>query len=282
MKMWISLLGALGFAAYSGMASDHEPVYQGITFSEWANRLDPHGAYIVGQEPPEVLAIREIGTNAIPTLLKWIVSNEPAEHSHDSEKRPLAPCFYPSKPQRATMVFNILGEKARPAIPELTKLAMRYSDHERVDRCIDALSSIGTEALPSFRVILANGSTSARWSALSYLAVFHSNAVVALPEAIQCLISKNEDLSWKAASELSNLKIPANVLVPALTNAMSSASSPSRARIIRTLFWLNPSAESAIPALRVALVDRNKQVRSEATNALQKIAPQILKNTSGK
>ncbi len=270
MKKLRSLVAAISLAALSAAAADKEPSYQGRSFSDWAGQLDPHLMYVIGQEPPEILAIQSIGANAIPILLKWIAEKDPS----DLEGK--RTCFDATHGDRAGMVFAILGETATPAIQQLTKLAMTLRDRERYDRCISALASIGPDALPSFKTILTKGREGARWSALSYLPVFHSNAVVVLPEAIKCLAGKDEDLSWKAAGELSHLDVPGNILVPALTNALTSAVAPSRARIIRCIFWIDQPAYAAVPSLRTALTDRNYQVRWEATNALRRIAPKVI------
>ncbi len=260
------------FAAFVSAAGGEEPSYHGHSFSEWAGQLDPHLAYEVHHPPPAVVAIRHVGTNALPILLKWISEKDPNGTS----------CLLPSNGTRAVMALSILGDAACPAVPELTKLAMTLPDRERYHRCIQALAYIGPKSLPSFITILTKGRPGACFSAIEWLPVFHSNAVVALPAVIKCLAGKNDEVGWKAADELSRLDVPSAILVPALTNALPSASAPARARILRCLFWLDPPARAAGPAIRAALIDPRRQVREEATIALQKIAPELLPNAPPK
>jgi HEAT repeat protein len=256
----------------AAIAHNNEPSYHGRTLSEWLRDLDPHMAYEVNHPPPEVVAIRGIGTNALPLLIKWMGAKDPKE----PPKPHLAECYNMTRSQRAAMAITILGETAEPAIPELTQLAMSLSSRDRYDRCIEALAQIGPAALPSFEIILTRGSIGRRSSAIESLPVLHTNAMVVLPAAVKCLAGNNEDLGWRAADALSRLDAPGSALVPLLTNALTSASAPARVRVLRCLFWLDHSPQEAVPAISAALTDRNPEVRAEATNALQRIAPEFL------
>src|SRR3989442_1064431 len=138
------------FTVFVATAGDKEPTYEGRSLSEWLREFDPHMIYEVNHPPPEVVAIRQIGTNALPLLLKWMGAKDP----HETPKPNLAPCFNTTRSQRAAMALDILGEPATPAIPELTRLAMSLPGRDRYDRCIEALATIGPNSLPSFEVIL--------------------------------------------------------------------------------------------------------------------------------
>lgn len=254
-----TLLIALKFLVFVAIGSDLKPSYGGRSFSEWASQLDPHMPIAVGQEPPEVVAIGHIGTNALPILVQWISQKDPAGTS----------CLHPSRGMQAVMGFGILGSTARPTIPKLTRLAMSLPDRERYERCVQALACIGPESLPSFNTFLTKGHPEIQFSAIGWLPAFHTNAVVVMPAVIRCLTGRNKEVGWKAADELSRLDIPAPVLIPALTNALPSASASARARILRCLLWIGPPARGAVPAIRAALKDSNRLVREEATNALQ-------------
>jgi hypothetical protein len=253
-------------------AADKEPAYNGRTLTEWTRDVDPHYLVLVGHEPPEWIAIRTMGSNAIPTLLKWMAQKDPPE----PQKPNLAPCYTVVQSERAVLAFHILGEAAEPAIPELTRLAITTRDPERADRCVDALASIGPASLPSFIEILTNGTYRARFSALECFPALHVDDTPAMSAMIKCLTDKNENLGFRAAQTLSGASIPETTLVPALTNALTTASSGGRARIYRCLCWLGVSARAAIPAIHAGLSDRNGEVRTNATYAAQRIAPELL------
>jgi HEAT repeat protein len=253
-------------------AADKEPSYQGRTLTEWTRDIDPHVAVLVGHEPPAWTAISRIGTNAIPTLLRWMAEKDPPE----PQKTHLAPCYTLVRSERAELAFHILGETARPAIPELTRLALTTKDPERADRCINALAYIGPTTLPSFIKILTNGTDSARFSAMDWLPAVGTDYTPTMPALIQCLVGKDEDLGWKAASVLGEFGIPEPTVVPALTNALKTASPAARARIYRCLSWLKVPARAAVPAIRAGLSDSHGDVRTNATYAAQRIAPELL------
>ena len=259
-------------------AADKEPSYQGRTLTDWTRDIDPHALVMVGHEPPEWTAIRSMGTNAIPTLLRWIAEKDPPE----PQKPNLAPCYTLVRSERAEMAFHILGETARPAIPELTRLALTTRDPDRADTCINLLASIGPVSLPSFIEILTSGKYRAQFSALEGLPTLHTDHTPAMPAMIKCLTGKNESLGFRAAQTLSESSISEAALVPALTNALKTASPAGRARIYRCLCWLKVPARAAVPAIRVALSDPNGDVRTNAVYAAQRIAPELLTHAAPK
>lgn len=266
----VELLAVVCLAASAAVADQSEPTYQGRTLSDWTREIDPCTTF--GYEPPAWAAIRHMGTNTIPTLLRWMSESDPPE----PPKPHLAPCFNMSRSKRAEMAFSILGETARPAIPRLTKLALTLTNRNRYDGCIGALAYIGPASLPSFNAILTAGTPDRRFAAMDWLPAIHTNCGSLLPALLECLVSKNADVGWKAADAIGGLGVPASVVVPALTNALPTASAPARARIFRCLYWLNVSAPEAVPAIRTGLSDPNSEVRTNATYAAERIAPELL------
>jgi hypothetical protein len=269
-----SLFLLVVLVAAAGNAANNEPSYKGRTLTDWTRDIDPHYIVMVGHEPPEWVAIRHIGTNAIPTLLTWMAKKDPPE----PRKPNLAPCYTVVRSERADLAFHILGETAWPAIPELTRLTLTTRDPERADRCIGALAHIGQASMPSFIQILADGRYRARFSAMEWLPAIHTNDyVAAMPALIKCLTDKNENLGFRAAQTLSEASIPESILVPALTNALTTASPGGRARIYRCLCWLKVPARDAAPAIRAGISDRNGEIRTNAAYAAERIAPELLK-----
>jgi HEAT repeat protein len=261
-----TLLATAWLVGFAAGTDQHEPTYQGRTLSDWTRDLDPHTAVMVGHEPPAWIAIGHMGTNAIPTLLTWMSEPDPPEPL----KSHLAPCFTPSRSQRAEFAFRILGGAARPAIPKLTHLARKSSDPKRAERCTDSLASIGPEAIPSLLSLATNGPRMTRWYAIAALEYFGNDrrvTIPAVPVLIKCMGDRKDDVAGKAAGVLSRCCSP-DIVLPALTNALRSPSARRRKWAVRCLGW-EEQAVSAIPLLRAAMRDPNYVVRDSATNVLR-------------
>lgn len=269
-----AVLAASCLIAFAAAADQNEPTYQGRSLTDWTREFDPHEIVPVGREPPAWIAIRHVGTNAIPTLLQWIAEKDPPE----PPKPHLSPCYTMTRSERAKMAFFILGETAKPAIPKLTELTLTHSDPKRSDMCINALADIGSASLPSFKIILSQATSGRRCSAMDFLPAVHTNCISLLPALVECLVGEDNDVGWKAASTIGGFGIPESSLVPALTNALPTASAAARARVFRCLFWLNFPAREAMPAIRAGLCDTNSEVRTNAIYAAQRIAPELLDN----
>src|ERR1043165_9108040 len=149
---WIVVLACiLTLALVWAFLPESEPSYQGRKFSQWVDQ------YQSGWNVAEAqVAICAIGTNAIPTGLKWIsYPSSPSRRNFATLVGRLAPRLKrvilnpEERAYDAVTVFATLGPEARSAIPELTRLAQNSADPERADRCIQALTWLGPEALPS-------------------------------------------------------------------------------------------------------------------------------------
>jgi HEAT repeat protein len=260
------LAALLASVCIAGAANDkHEPTYEGHTLSEWMGDIDPHAGFTVGHEPAAWTAIAHIGTNAIPTLLKWLSEPDPPE----SPKPELPSCYNLSRSQRAEFAFQILGDVARPAIPELTRLARKSSDPERADRCATSLAYIGPAAIPSLLSLATNAPTQTRSFAIEALAYIPSDQLTkpAVPVLIRCMGDKNDDVA-NIAADIMNRTCAAEVVEPALTNALRSPSARTRKWAVRCLGWEEQNV-SIIPLMRAAMRDSNYEVRESATNVLR-------------
>lgn len=261
-----TLLATVCLAGFAVAADQSEPAYQGRTLSDWTRDFASSGIYIVGHEPPAWTAIHHMGTNAIPTLLKWMSEPDPPEPPMTN----VPPGFNMSRSERAGLVFRSLGEIARPAIPELTRLVRASSDYGRAWNCATSLADIGPEAIPSLLSLATNGPPLTRRCAFEALERFIRSpmAVTLVPVLIKCLGDEREDVVNGAASLLWLVDLP-NVVVPALTNALQSSSALTRLWAVRCLGWHDDKAVSAIPLLRAAMCDTDHEVRVSATNALR-------------
>jgi len=76
-------LTVAALAALAAPAADTEPYYGGHPFSYWANKLPYWSMDSSASPPPEVVAIQQIGSNAIPALLKWLLQKNPPDYQYD-------------------------------------------------------------------------------------------------------------------------------------------------------------------------------------------------------
>ena len=117
-----AIIASMGFR-------EREPVYGGRKLSEW---LD----YYSFPEPPQAEAVRHIGTNALPYLVKWLGYERPVWKSrlaarykklpHRMINRSVENWLSGAREERlmgaAFLGFGILGPDAAPAVPELTRV----------------------------------------------------------------------------------------------------------------------------------------------------------------
>jgi hypothetical protein len=170
---------------------------------------------------------------------------------------------------------------ARSTIPELTRLARTASSPRRADIFVGALASIWPDALPSLVSLTTNGPPWTRCAALDSLEGFVSDPAVAaplVPMLMSCLSDTNMDTDYPVtgpAGSVLDAMDPA-IVVPALTNALQSASAWTRYRALGCL-WVfheaNPTniPTSTVPALRAAMRDPDSKVRSTATEFLRRM-----------
>lgn len=163
-RKWILLLIGLiivGTVVWN-LTREREPVYKGKTLSWWVNCRWYSSSGIGVTEQHD--AIRQIGTNAIPFLLKWIAVERPPtwqlEISSFLEKmpRPLSSDFVVNKlsgyqtailSQNCVEAFSALGTTATSAIPGLVHVAVNSKDLYKGRLAFDTLSKIGRESTPA-------------------------------------------------------------------------------------------------------------------------------------
>ena len=112
-----------------------EPTYQGRTLSFWVQQNVPSATnlpFAVTLSPEAASAIRQIGTNAVPTLIRWMrypdkspamkVSNWLQEkQSAPRIARSLVPESF--QPHSAVFAFQALGTNGASAVPSLVDSA---------------------------------------------------------------------------------------------------------------------------------------------------------------
>lgn len=274
--------GLIILCASVATAADQEPSYNGRLLSQWYGDMRL-GAGTSGHEPYQE-AIRAMGTNAIPTLLKWI-AYEPSPSQQSSQTGATVPPWRPNynlNPEelavRTEYAFWSLGAVARPGIPELTRLARMSSDPWRAKRCAASLANIGPEAIPSLLSLATNGPPWTRYWALSMVECFarHPAGVQTVPVLIKCLDDPETYYPVAGAAQGVLIALGPAVTVPALTNALQSASARTRLRVFVCLSEFEEEdptnvPPTMVPALRTAMRDPDSEVRSTATHILRRV-----------
>jgi hypothetical protein len=273
--------GILALAVLWQLLRDREPSYQGRTLSEWIDQTRQDG---VENEIEEArIAIRAIGTNAIPTILKWISYEPSASRDRiaalvERLSPKLATRFIVHTERRASRaqdVFYILGPELRSAIPELTQFARTSSNENRAGRCTIALVCTGPEALPSVLTLVTNSSPNRRRWVL-YRLVNFQNTEVGVPLLIQYLDDNDPWIAEMAMQILGGFD--QSVVFPSLTNALHSPSAQTRMHAVKCMLLIGPPASEAVPVLLPMLADPEHEVRLWTTNILVRLAPEVLTN----
>lgn len=290
-RNWIMLLAvallAGGLNRVEAANQEPEPSYQGHSLYEWlctyeaidrSYPLRDRGFPFMMTALQEDLksstsAVRQIGSNAIPSLLAWIQYEDTwPRTNYLSRSNKVESALH--RAQLAVVGFDLLGAEARAACPVLGRLASDPDKAGARERAMEALIKIGPEALPELVSILTNTIAPRREKAAEAIGGFGTNALAALPVLLRCTVDKDEKVVISAAVALSELPSRHDVVLPALTNVLNEPRLSVRWGGVRALSWHTPRPEVAVPALSHALSDPNPDVRCLAINVLSDLRPQ--------
>ena len=234
------------------VAQGAEPVYQERPLSQWlilydkANEGSP-------EEAQASAAVRAVGSNAVPYLLKWMADNESALQLPAAD------------------AFKILKTNAAGAVPELASM-LTGTNQLTATLAGSALGHIGAPALP----VLLTGLTHRRFrvgvDAGQALVELGTNARPAIPILLRDLEHPNHFYRERAANILGQLHLEPATVVPALTSALDDESGAARFLAISGLANFGTNAQSAVPALARFLTNVDSGVRRTTTNALRQIS----------
>ena len=183
------------------LACFREPVYEGKRLSEWLQGYITPGSYIA-VEPDEQTdrAVRQIGTNAIPTLLRMLSTRDSVLRRllgrmtlrQDIVKIHVLPAYFPTA--EAATAFRVLGASASNAVPDLIRIYRLRAGPDSQRACVEALGWMGpasAAALPDVLDATTNSDYSVRPSAIATLARIHADPELVLPVLIQSLRDEN-------------------------------------------------------------------------------------------
>jgi hypothetical protein len=251
------LIAAVGFVSWLLLRQPSEPVYQGKPLSHWCEQFVNTLSKPDNQSQEQAgIAIRTIGTNAIPTLLLMLQAEDSkiklkliqlAQKQHffhikwtDTEFRH----------QEAEMGFLILSSDGKSAIPAIPALLEIYN--ERHSDPNDAI----------------------RYTAENILGSMGPVAADAVPRFVQATTHTNVYIRWSAILTLRAIHANPNLTVPVLTRSLRDPVDYVRRDAASALAAFGHDAKSAVPDLIKCLADPSPAVREQAAAALKTIDPE--------
>jgi len=256
-----------------------EPEYRGWTLSMWIDHRT-RASLVTDKEREE--AIRHIGTNGLPSLMRWIRYNPPLwgrVASASFRKLHLSDDFVGERESRgfdAAWAFSVLGPEALPAAPELAGLLGSPDVNVRY-RAGVALGGVGQGAL-SFLLSVATNRQDALDLTVLFAAwsILGTNAAPAIPTLIGRLRNPDQAVAGTSAALLGISATQPETVVPALSEAAGGTNAHVRVCAVEAFSAFGQSARGAVPVLVRALGDGDTAVREAATNSLRKVAPEML------
>lgn len=293
MKTWprisILLACAVALVALGALLLPRKPEasYQGRTLTEWLDDYYFDSRKRIEVDLPQTeayFALSAIGTNALPTLLRW-VEHEPSPWGERlrsfaaSLPPPLANLSFVRtlaqsghRPFAWVQAFQVLGLDANGAVPELTRLLRREPAAEDLGALPAlALAYIGPAGLPPLLAAAADSHASCRINAILSFSDMGTNALPAIPLLIQCLTSTNLEVAKAATYVLCELRFQPDIVLPALAKCLQSPDLETR---ILAAAWLDQVEAYSPAAGRVLLAacnDPSKEVRSLAQSAIDTV-----------
>jgi hypothetical protein len=255
--LFIAVACVVVVAAIALFSWTAEPAYNGHLLSRCVAIL-AEGGHQEKTVQKAVEAVDNIGTNATPYLLAWI-QFEPQPGPFRSKLanpynwgggrvsfRDRLLYEFRSRRERlaegADTAFQVLGARATPAIPELTRLMNSRTAPITALRSALALARLGTNGLPALLAAIDDPE--------------HQNRFVAL-KAIGMFLGSEPHL-----------------VIPVLTNCLNSTDRSIRCWSVTALGDIGGRAVVALPALTNALSDPDPRVSQQAICAIEKIAPE--------
>jgi HEAT repeat protein len=255
-----------------------EPVCNGRSLNNWLailERLDfDHSSSTVSVLPQEFPlspewceardAIRKMGTNAIPFLIKSVCNEE--------------------KSAGVVAAFQVLGTSARSAVPKLASLATNNNAMMDAQRAMFSLTAIGPEGLPILLTVLTNNITTANktesvlfYQALECIKALGTNAAPAIPVLIHCTRNTNDLVAVMAMRALPVVGVGSRAVFAFLIETANGTSANLRFEAVDALVVFR---EQAISTWVQAFNDPDYSVRYRSYLALADISPWALTNAT--
>ena len=166
----VALVGVIGREL--AQPREPEPVYQGKSLSEWLKPKKVGSRLVVFGNPSQDMVVRQIGTNAIPTLLRMLRAKDSAMKTtliHLAQRQHIVAIEYTTAHewnQTARHGFQVLGAEAQSAVPALTEIVNHNPTGESKLDAIAVLGLIGPPATEALLQCATNADAKVRSSAI--------------------------------------------------------------------------------------------------------------------
>ncbi len=286
------VLAGIGVIAF--WPGEREPRYNGKKLSKW---LDIYVSGPKNNVPQKeaLWALQAMGTNALPFLLRLAQRDVTGWQGRVVGKCKQIGFTWPqqlaSKRFRefdaAWLMMSSLGTSARPAIPAVSRMALESQSINVAFRSINFLSANGPDGIPAILEIIEKGKIDCRRRALAAIGQTRdlgTNGPAVIDVLLKCLQDEDQVVAENAVLSLFKIAFIDKKIVPILTERLRDTHGMVRYCASRALGVLGnhhgaiPELREAVPVLINAQNDPYPLVREWATNALLKIAPEVLTN----
>ena len=307
MSRWFWLAGELLLAALAiGVLVVwlREPRYHGRSLSAWLAALDDgeRGNRIVfdANSPPRPTkeqleaaeAVRHMGTNALPELLRLLQAEESPLYSIKQrlhwwliQSGRVPPTFQPNWHTVAARTRHVaalgivaLEPNARPPASSIVPLFRKH------DFCKDAalvLASMGEQGLQPLRLAITTNPPSWQGTvAVWALAQFPTNGQAIVPDLLEGLNSKRPGFRTTCAWALTRIQTDPEIVVQALTNYANEDG--MRYLCLKALSNYGARATSAVPFLVEMLHSQKRSRRHDVLETLIAIDPEAAEKAVGR
>jgi hypothetical protein len=224
----VALLFVLGALAWVVLRAPEppEPVYQGKKLSAWLEVYDPTNmARPSAQLEATQVALREMGTNAIPSLLRMLRTPDSRWKNRffalAREQHVIKISYVPpsSLYERAAMGLEALGPRAEVAVPELVKIfdhSPSPSAQGSIARVLGVMGRPAKAAVPSLLRGTASTDRFVRLNSIFALAQIHAEPALFVPVLVKTLQDPDPEFQLDAILYLGAYGPDAKPAVPAL------------------------------------------------------------------
>jgi hypothetical protein len=287
-KLWVLLGCGIAAVLILTLWREREPRYQERSLTQWAallNHIDSRDEFQLGQQAED--AIRHIGTNAMPFLLRWIQYKEQPwrtrlgvlcdklpEKVGGSLSRVIVGRGHDRQGEAFSALY-VLGPDAKAAIPVLTNIIASHGFFTQSSLAV--LAHIGDEGLPPLLDTLTNPASPDRLLAVITLEsddaanfIFNSDVEFAL---IGCLDDPDPELAMRAAGILCCHNVEKERVLGKFMEALVNSENDKRLRhAIRLPLVTCLMGGFSISTLMQFLQDTNSPLSSYAAGALGEMA----------
>lgn len=292
----VLLVAALGGIAWLVLRShEPEPMYQGVRLSVWLQQYDENQGLQSPEHDKAQRAIRDIGTNAIPTLLKMLQENDSRATTKiyelfDKQRFIGNPIVLASQRNDWGLSgFGILGAEAKNAVPALIDILENSDSPDMRGKAAYALGQIGPAAKQAVPALIrsvtatnrpangmpasAFGYTNPEPAAVVALGRIRAEPTIVVPILLRSMADTNRVVSVTGIVALGDFGPDAENAIPDLLAEATNSTSPLRYFAMRALGKIHARPELVLPVLKDFLTNQAARIRMAAAYGLGSFGP---------